>query len=217
MKSVDLEQVLFHGLAHYFTRHREDKSIARLDNILKCGAILSRNYQELMLTELGLEQNKYAKVGLNGEDFISICRKQGCRPEHSSEAFSEFVETGISIIIDSKILDDAELRIDNIQDGEVQIKDSIPSSYFKGISVLFMSDKQTIERTQSFIDRGMSIRECEEVLNGRYKIIRSIRDCLDRNGFTYLHIFSIYDGNIITNPKQVISHFSSENKELGDY
>lgn len=210
MKSIDLEQVLFHGLAHILSPHKEEKSLSRLDRILKCGAILSRNYQELMLSELGLEQNKYAKIVWNGEDYISICRKQGSKPDRTSEAFSEFVESGISIILDSKILDDAELRVDKIQEGEVQIKDTIPSSYFKGISVLFMSDKQTIERTQSFIDRGMSLKECEDILIPRYKVIRSIRDCLDRNGFTYLQIFSIYDGNIITNPQQVLKNFVSK-------
>jgi hypothetical protein len=79
-----------------------------------------------------------------------------------------------------------------------------------------MSDKQIIERTQSFIYRGMSLKECEDILISRYKVIRSICDCLDRNGFTYLQIFSIYDGNIITNPQQVINHFSSNIKEFGD-
>lgn len=212
MKKIDLDNVLYHGLLHYLSRHpRVDKSITKLNSILKCGAILSRTQQSLILPTLDLPENKYSKVVWNGLDYISICKKQGYRPEYPSEAFSQFVESGISIVLDKSVLDKGYIMPDQKQEGEYQIKDQIEADYFIGITINFLSDKQQAEHTKRFfIERGLSLNECSEVLNRRYGDIQKVRECLDNNGFDYLQIYSINDGNIITNPQNVIAMASGQ-------
>ena len=212
MKKIDLDNVLYHGLLHYLFRHpRVDKSITKLDSILKCGAILSRTQQSLILPTLNLPENKYSKVVWNGLDHLSICKKQGHRPECPSEAFSDFVESGISIVLDKSVLDKGYIMPDQKQEGEYQIKDQIEADYFIGITINFLSDKQMAEHTKRFfIERGLSLNECNEVLNRRYVDIQKLRECLDKNGFDYLQIYSINDGNIITNPQNVIAMASGQ-------
>lgn len=212
MNKIDLDNVLYHGLLHYLSRHpRVDKSITKLNSILKCGAILSRTQQSLILPSLDLPENKYSKVVWNGVDYISICKKQGYRPEYPSEAFSQFVESGISIVLDKSVLDKGYITPNQKQEGEYQIKDQIEADYFVGVTINFLSDKQMAEHTKRFfIERGLSLNECNEVLNRRYGDIQKLRECLDNNGFDYLQIYSINDGNIITNPQNVVAMASSQ-------
>ena len=216
MNKIDLDNVLYHGLAHYLTRNKEEKSIVRLNSILKCRAILSRTQQSLMLRKLNLPENKYAKVVWNGMDYISICKKQGHCPECPSEAYSDFIETGISIVLDKSILNRCETGLEEWQEGEFQIKDQIESDYFKGIAINFLSDIQIAEHTQRFFQRGLSISECIEILNKRYHTIKAIRKCLAENGFEYLKIYSINYGNIITTPQNVISMASGQSLPNND-
>lgn len=212
MNKIDLDNVLYHGLLHYLSRHpRVDKSITKLNSILKCGAILSRTQQSSILPMLDLPENKYSKVVWNGVDYISICKKQGYRPEYPSEAFSQFVESGISIVLDKSVLDKGYITPNQKQEGEYQIKDRIEADYFIGVTINFLSDKQMAEHTKRFfIERGLSLNECNEVLNRRYVDIQKLRECLDKNGFDYLQIYSINDGNIITCPQNVIAMASGQ-------
>ena len=46
--------------------------------------------------------------------------------------------------------------------------------------------------------------------NASYVDIQKLRECLDGNGFDYLQIYSINDGNIITNPQNVVAMASSQ-------
>lgn len=212
MEKIDLGNVLYHGFMHCLSPTREDKSIERLDSILKCGAILSRNQQKIMLNDLGLPLVRKLKILRNEVDYISVCSKFGTNGA-VTEPFSDFVETGMSLVLDNSILDSCVVRDEFFQDGEVQIKDSIPATFFRGIAVNFVSDEKMKEKIKAFVKKGETLKSSKDYFSGRYKVIEKLRTCLDENGFDYLPIYSIDDGCQITNIDNILSQMGDSFEE----
>lgn len=219
MEQINLNEVLFHGVTHYMTEHRQDKAMQRLNSILKCRAILSRNLQEKTLHTLNLPQNKFKKVMWNGMDYISVCEKEGplakigCVTDES-EAFSDFVKNGTSIILSRSILTDLQTRNGHLQEGEFQIKDQIPAKYFLGIAIYNISDEQLIEWTSDYLQRGLVDKTtCREFLVKRYLHLEPLKQCLKSNGFEHLQLYSINDGKIITNAENVYGKIFKNNEK----
>ena len=116
MEKIDLHNTLFHGLAHFLADKRFELSLKRLDQILKSGAILSRNEQKKVLPTLGFTPEDYCKILWNGEDYISVCTKsneENKQYDYNTEAFFEFVYGGVGFVLDKKLLEDLEIRTSN--------------------------------------------------------------------------------------------------------
>ena len=207
MRKLDLHSVLFHGFAHFLTDKRFELSLKRLDQILKSGAILSRNEQKKVLPTLGFTPEAYCKILWNGEDYISICKKSDeDNPEYNTNSFFEFIgEYGIGLILDKKLLNELEIRLSNCDDGEIQVKDKIDSKYFLGVLVGYMSDEFFIR----YLEKWPPISK--EDITDHFIQINKIRRVLQQNGYGNLPIYSSIDGCIITNPKTIITTLQQRN------
>lgn len=211
MEKIDLHNSLFHGLAHFLADKRFDLSLKRLDQILKCGAILSRNEQKKILPTLGFSFEDYCKILWNGEDYISICKKSnGNNKEDNTEAFFEFLEGGIGLILDKKLLKELETKSSHCQDGEIQVKNKIDSKYFLGVLVRDMSDDFFIH----YLEDWPPI--LEEDITEHFIQINKIRKVLQQNGYDNLPIYSSIDGCIITNAKTIMSKLQQRNNQLNN-
>ena len=210
MEKLDLHNVLFHGLAHFLTYQRFDLSLKRLDQVLKSGAILSRNGQKEILPTLGFQFEKYGKSLWNGEDYISVCTKSNEDNKHynyNTEAFFEFVDGGIGFILDKKLLEELEIRLYNCQDGEIQVKDRIDSKYFLGVFVRDMSDEFFLRYLDNWPNWD------NEDITDHFIQINKVRRILQRNGYEDLPIYSSIDGCIITNPKTIMTKIQQRNNQ----
>lgn len=209
MEKIDLHSVLFHGLAHFLEDKRFDLSLKRLEQILKSGAILSRNEQKKILPTLGFTPEDYCKILWNGEDYISICRKSNDdNPEYNTKSFFQFIgEYGIGLILDKRLLNELKIRLSNCDDGEIQVKDKIDSKYFLGVLVGAMSDEFFIR----YLEEWPPISK--EDITEHFIQINKVRKVLQQNGFGYLPIYSSFDGSIITNPKKIMTTLQQRNNQ----
>lgn len=136
----------YHGLSYESKNPIEE--LRKLELILKSGAILSKKLQ--------IDNYKYKNIGFNGFDYISLCDGTIGKNMKNS-AYSMFIQSSISIILDDQIpniikpnilpkisgeyttselleysRDENPIRYTDLFD-EVQVKDSIKSSHFIGI------------------------------------------------------------------------------------
>ena len=220
MDKINLNDVLFHGLTNFLVGPgRFEKSLERLNLILKSNAILSRNKQKEILPKIGLTPPEYNKTLWNGDDYISVCSKM---PENqsnikNSEAYEEFINYSYGLIISKRILDELDCRDycfssegkHKCQDGEIQIKDAIPASYFVGIFTCDLSDAEIIESSKGFNVTSSDILKTFVVSN-------TIRELLNINGYKNLPIYSIRDGNIITSAENVLTIIKNNSSEETD-
>ena len=203
MKKINLDKVLYHGLGHASLEDREEISLKRLESVLKSGAILSRDEQRKIFD---LPPYVYQYQLKNGNEYVCVCKRKGkAKNIKWSEAFYEFVEGGVSLILDEKLLDELEIRKENFQDGEIQIKNKIPLDYIIGIAVDRSSDESTVKHGLKSAKRGISREERREYLKHTYNLAKEVRNCLDKNGFEHLKIYSLDDGKEITNVENVLN------------
>lgn len=209
MDKINLNDVLFHGLTNFLVGPgRFEKSIERLNLILKSNAILSRNKQKEILPKIGLTPPEYIKTLWNGNDYISVCSKLSKNQSNikNSEAYEEFINYSYGLIINKSILDELDCRDycfssegkHKCQDGEIQIKDAIPASYFVGIFTCDLSDAEIIESSKGFNITSTDILRTFVSSN-------VLRELLNSNGYENLPIYSIRDGNIITSAEHVLT------------
>ncbi len=210
MDKINLNDVLFHGVTNILVASdRFEKSLDRLDLILKSNAILSRSKQKEVLTKIGLTPPKYNKILWNGEDYVSVCSKLSTENQSkikNSEAFEDFINYSYGLILSKRILDELECRDycfssegkQKCQDGEIQVKDAIPAKYFIGVFTRDLSDTEIVENSQNFDFSSSDIIEI-------FASSKSIRDLLNKNGYQNLPIYSIRDGNIITSAENVLT------------
>ena len=99
-REINLNEVLFHGLGHNELEDRAEDSIRRLENIFKTKSILSRNKQREILPKYNVDVPLYYLPLKNGDDYICVCkRKSDNKNAKISEAFYQFVDGGISLIL----------------------------------------------------------------------------------------------------------------------
>lgn len=210
MEKLDLHNVLFHGFAHFLADKRFEISLKRLDQILKSGAILSRNEQKKVLPTLGFAPENYGKILWNGEDYISICKKaDDDNPKYNTNSFFEFIgEYGIGLILDKRLLNELEIRLSNCDDGEIQVKDKIDCKYFLGVLVGDMSDEFFIR----YLEKWPPISK--EDITDHFIQINKVRKVLQQNGYGDLPIYSSIDGCIITNPKTIMTTLQQRNNQM---
>ena len=138
-EKIDFEKVLFHGLTHYEVGNIKIKiGLQRLINIIRAGGILSRKQVYNTFGEKHYEkwQKEFCRVNWNGADCVSVCKKSSKLSKKYSEAFRLFVRNSISLILDEKLLQDLELKVDGqLEDGEFQIKNQIDLKYVIGVAV----------------------------------------------------------------------------------
>lgn len=205
MEKLDPTNVLYHGLAHFLTFKRFDEAYKRLQMVLKSGAILSRNKQREVLPSLGLKPNDYNKVLWNGEDYISICMKHtDGNTSDLTEAYFEFIDGGLSFVLDSSILEELDVKLTNCQDGEIQVKDAIPAKYFLGVTMREPSDEMRLK-----FYRDWRTKDKEEIEED-FLQVNNVRGLLNRCGYSHLPIYSDYDLGIITDAKSIIQKLKSE-------
>jgi len=205
MNKINLDKVLFHGVTHRDDDElvsRNDLSLKRLDSIFKCGAILSRKEQRKVIALLETEYQFPLK---NGEDYVCICTRKGKNKLiKCSDAFYQFIESGISLILDKKLLEDLEIREESFQDGEIQVKNKIPLKYLVGVAVNCSSD-------DSWVKHGLKVSKradkqyIEQDLKYSRSIVEQVRIVLDKNNLQNINIYSLDDGKIITSMENVLS------------
>lgn len=214
MDKINLDKVLFHGLAHRDDSIEDPKydALKHLDSVLKTKSILSRKKQKEIL-----ELSKYAYQFLlkNGNDYVCVCKRKGKNKLiKCSEAFYEFVESGISLILDTKLLEELEVREQSFQDGEIQIRDEIPLKYLVGIAINCSSDESCIKFYKKSIKKGLDRKYIEEDLKHTHSILEEVQQTLKRNKCENIKIYSILDGKIITNIDNILNELYKDNELL---
>lgn len=207
-KQIDLNKVLFHGLGHNELENRAEDSIRRLENILKTKAILSRNKQKEILTKHNIDLPLYSLPKKNGDDYICVCkRKSDKKKSKISDAFYQFVEDGISLIINPIILKKLEVRKECFQDGEFQIKDEISIDYVIGIALKLHSSADYIKSERKRLKKGKDLKDTKIELDYLYKNYKEVKNLLSNYNFD-LPIYSIKDGKIILNIDEILEELN---------
>lgn len=207
-KQIDLDKVLFHGLGHNELEDRAEDSIKRLGNILKTKAILSRKKQKEILPKHNIDVPLYYLPLKNGDDYICVCkRKSDKKKSKFSDAFNQFVDGGISLIINPKILKELEIRNESFQDGEFQIKDEISVEYIIGIALNLSSSADFIKGEKKRLKKGKDLKNTEIELDYLYKNYKNVRNLLSIYNFD-LPIYSIEDGKIILSIDEILDELN---------
>ena len=207
-KQIDLDKVLFHGLGHNELEDRAEDSIKSLGNILKTKAILSRKKQKEILPKHNIDVPLYYLPLKNGDDYICVCkRKSDKKKSKFSDAFNQFVDDGISLIINPKILKELEIRNESFQDGEFQIKDEISIDYVIGIAINLHSTVDYIKAERKRFKKGKNLKDTEIELDYLYKNYKEIKDLLFRFNLN-LPIYSIEDGKIILSIDEILDELN---------
>lgn len=142
MENINFDEVLFHGLTNFFVgTERFEKSLQRLSLVFKSGAILSREQQDLLFPKLRLTAPEYENKLFNNYEYVSVCQKYSNHVDEKKEsmAYNDFVDYATGILLDRKLLEELNFRKAcpskkyHMDDGEYQIKGSIPSDYFIGL------------------------------------------------------------------------------------
>lgn len=197
MKDLDFNSVLFHGIGRFKYKLDPEAELKVLEDILKSGAILSREEQ---IREFGEEYVEARVSGFdgfsnwNGGTYVSICQKKPTAPElktkyqvaakttDESISFKKFVKYGIGIIISPMVFSLYRPHNNFLQDGEYQIKNKIPKKFFMGITV----NAPVIENYVNFFK---SINCPSDVLYAKTKaiyeesIIKQIEDLLEKYNY----------------------------------
>ncbi len=160
MEKIDFDQVYYHGLdsANGFSRNtanftnlKYEISLKRLESILKCKAILSTDRRKKeKIEDIGV----HCGVNWNGSKYVSICQKKFllkvAKPTWIlSEAYQNFCQHGISIVLNQDLIKDLPVRQDFHlhMPGEIQIEDAIPTSYMIGLCINTSNEDQNYQDT----------------------------------------------------------------------
>lgn len=207
-EQIDLDKVLFHGLGHNELEDRAEDSLRRLENILKIKAILSRNKQKEILPVYNIDVPLYYLPLQNGYDNICVCkRKSDIKKRKTSDAYNQFVDGGISLIIDAKILKELNIRDESFQDGEFQVKDKIPINYIIGIAINLSSSYERIKFEKKMLKKGKDLKDTITQLDYIYKNYKEIQKILSRHNIN-LPIYSIEDGKIILSIDEILEQLN---------
>lgn len=169
-------------------KNQVDVSLKHLASILKSGYILSRNKQ---IEQFGHFNEGFKNVNWNGFDYVSICQIQNNLNDEyvdeDEEAFQTFNNThSICLILNKELLYEAlKRRFYWHMQGELQIKDKIPSKFFEGIGIKL--DDYFIPCAKK--DKNL----LKKLLENDKKIITSIKQILDENNVN-LPIISLNNG-----------------------
>lgn len=216
-EEIDFNSVLFHGLTYHEAGNIRIKiGLQRLINIIRAGGILSRKqvYNTFGEKHYNKWQNEFCRVNWNGDDNVSVCkRKSNNISAKNSEAFNLFVKNSISLILDSKLLEDLNVdKNSRLEDGEFQIKDKIDLKYLIGIAVPVLNPMEVALHKKNV--KEYSRQETEEWIKQYYDY------CID-NVFKILKhynidlpIYSIRDGNIIKPLNDVLDEVYGKENSL---
>lgn len=207
-EQIDLDKVLFHGLGHNELEDRAEDSIRRLENILKTKAILSRKKQKEILPKHNIDVPLYYLPLKNGDDYICVCkRKSDKKKQKTSDAFNQFVDGGISIIINPNILHELKIRDESFQDGEFQVKNQIAINYVVGIALNLSSSADFIKHEKKRLKKGKDLKNTEIELDYLYKNYKEVTELLSIYNLD-LPIYSIEDGKIILSIDEILEELN---------
>lgn len=232
MKEINFDDVLFHGLTNFFVgTERFEKSLQRLDLILKTNAILSREQQDKILPQQGLTAPSYENKLFNNYEYVSVCQKNSNHIEEKKESMSynAFVDYATGILLDRKLLEELDFRKScpskgyHMDDGEFQVKGCIPSQYFIGLFTSMASDEAMLQGlkdsnypimayndTNHLGEIFLSSQEyglySKETFDHFYSGTEKIREIMNEHGYD-LPIYSSIDGKLITNADNVYNQF----------
>ena len=136
--NINFNEALFHGIDK--VKHPNDANkLEILEDILKTGAILSRDQQKWSLgediTSKRIKKYKHC-TNWNGDQYVSVCKKRSSKAfNKNSDSYERFVNDSIGIILSRKVLRLEQPILGCLQDGEYQIVNKIPKDFFLGISV----------------------------------------------------------------------------------
>ena len=144
----------------------------------------------------------------NGDDYICVCkRKSDKKKSKFSDAFYQFVDGGISLILNPSILQELEIREESFQDGEFQIKDEISVNYIIGIAINLTSTADYIKHEKKRLKKGKDLKYTEIELDYLYKNYKEIKNILFRYNFN-LPIYSIEDEKIILSIEEILEELN---------
>lgn len=216
-RSLDINSVLFHGLEPVEAEQRTEKALEKLESVLQTGAILSRGEQ---LKRFNIETHKFLEKytkedfwgNRNGNDYISICKKQSrVKSECESGGFFFYVagDGGISIALSQDVLTLVDSNRRLLMDGELQVKDSIPLEYMVGIvfggrSLKEVNDYVSAGEKGDITQEDIKEHFPQDLVEKQDAIVGSIRDLLFKYGYDDIPIYSSRDGFEIENVQDVI-------------
>ena len=197
---INLDECLYHGIGTYL---EPQQKLNRLRAILDSSAILSEYLQS---SDFAFHNQHSRSPKCNGKNYISICQKPSfVYPSKTSESYNCFVSSGLSIILDKRILDNRSTinefnpkHISDWLDGEYRVKDKISSSYFVGIGIPGSSFEDVAQSFKNL--RHFTLRESiEYVLNCNwFKDLSAIKSYMSYNDIE-LPIYSIVSGKQMGN------------------
>lgn len=212
-EKIDFDSVLFHGLTQYEGVERPKLSLQRLVNIIRANGILSRKKvkETYGMNNYKKWEKEYCRLNWNGEDYISVCRKDGKSKVCNSVAYRIFVENGVALILDNTILNKLEVNMTGqLEDGEIQVKDKIDLKYVLGITVPVLNPKNVAIHKKEV--RHYTREETEEWCKSYYEgVIEQIYKILDHYNLD-IPIYSINNGKIIKPLQEVLDEvYGKEN------
>ncbi len=141
MEKIDFEKVYYHTLKTNPYDDMSEDEIYKLESILESKFILARKY-------LKDKNIILCSFNFNGSDYISLSRKKSKYKSGLSTAYNTYVLNGISIILSEDIKKSLKFRkyAPIVMDGEVQVKDKIPTSYICGLSYPYTNKEEEKEQ-----------------------------------------------------------------------
>ena len=223
-RSLDLNSLFFHSLGDFREVFKDRNQLKKLDSILRCGKILSRENQlrecgnNAELTSL-LDKYNQAEFSYNWNEMshISICQKCSLRnSKEDSEAFKDYVKGNVQIgIILSR---DVAYLIDKARgktmDGEFQIPNEIPLTFMKGIFCGGKSYQELLQEIKFAQDYGISSAEIKNaiphvLIANQQEVYQAIYGLLFKYGYD-VPIISSRDGNEIVDVGQIYKTVEDE-------
>lgn len=184
IKSIDLENSLFYGIHYHqewLKETRNPKEEAKiLQKILETGFIASKRNLQKILTEEEYENvEKYGYMDWNKLDYVSVTFSLKMTSIYEAEIVKKMPELSDrskdydnfiyhfykkfpTIVLDLKLLEELQIRPlpYNKCIGEIQIKDKIPTSYFKGImlpNILTCKKIEEIVTSEDLLDKSLTL------------------------------------------------------------
>ena len=227
-KSIDLNEVLFHGLDYANGKDRSETSLIKLKYILESGSLYSREKQleylkgKTELAEFFAEYNNPVyDWNWNGKEYISLCEKKSkLRPKFNSLSYRHYIQgnDGIGLIFPKSLIASADASRWCLMDSEYQIKDEISLDKAIGVFCGMASGKMIAEELNKAKACGFTKAQfLNEVNNIFYDMqfanYRRIKEMILNYGYDF-PIFSTIDGCEVGDLESFIDEFDFEDEAI---